>query len=73
MYEVHFRQQSGNYRWSNWTMTAIYLGPGLQAYEVDFSQRPKAGTTSIDRRNIIRAVQVPITTEIQLPKRERKR
>lgn len=49
--KVTYKQQSGNYRWYRWEMTAVYLGPLRSGYS-EFSLRPLMGSTSLRTSDI---------------------
>jgi hypothetical protein len=53
LYKVTYKQQAGNYRWTVYEMTAVYLGERMHDKEMDFSLRPVMGTTSLPRDMIL--------------------
>jgi hypothetical protein len=71
-YKVTYRQQSGNYRWYEWSMTAQFLGfqsEGRGSEVVTtWSLRPLAGTTELPMRDIISAI--PQYGPVKMPKRK---
>ena len=60
LYEVRFKRQTGNGRWTLNDMTAVYLGRNKQMRTIDFSLRPQAGTMglNIDWTEIVEASMV---------------
>lgn len=72
-YAVRYKQQSGNYKWYEWVMTATYLGHHRSGDEIitAWNLRPLAGTTELPASHISQCT--PVTSnggqEHKLPKR----
>jgi hypothetical protein len=66
-YTVRYKQQSGNYQWYEWEMTAVYLCDSAMGEHM-FSLRPKAGTGSIRIGDVLSAVPAD-RSRIALPTR----
>ncbi len=51
---IQYKGQAGNYRWSLYEMTAVYLGNGRERGHIDLSLRGQAGmgTTSLRKEHI---------------------
>lgn len=67
LYKVRYRLQSGNYRWYNWEMTAVFLGNVKNNLYASFSLRPHAGNTEIRKAHIDSAELLAATIDARDP------
>ena len=68
MYRVHYTQELAKGKISHWIATVKYLGPGMRD-ELDFSLRPKAGTSSLNRKQIVSVAPLSPKAVPVLPRR----